>query len=99
MRESSSGETVQTQLDAGEKAPDLLIYDFSMPDVDGVEMCTWLRQKSHRLPVILISGFGADHPDLKRVLQMRKVFLLQKPFSFRDMSDLVTIAMGETLVG
>jgi CheY-like chemotaxis protein/signal transduction histidine kinase len=97
--EATSGEDLQRKLEAAPKPPDLLIYDFSMPDVDGVELCTWLRQKGHRVPVILISGFGADHPDLKRVLQLRKIFLLQKPFSFRDMSDLVTIAMGETLVG
>lgn len=92
-----SGEALQQKL--AESKPDLLIYDFSMPDLDGVEMCSWLRQQGHRVPVILISGFNAEHPDLKRVLQLRKVFLLQKPFSFRDMSDLVTIAMGETLVG
>lgn len=99
VQEASSGEAVQAKLKSESKAPDLLIYDFSMPDLDGVELCTWLRQKSFLVPVILISGFSAEHPDLKRVLQMRKVFLLQKPFSFRDMSDLVTIAMGETLVG
>lgn len=99
VEESSSGEEVQSKLIAAETPPDLLIYDFSMPDLDGVELCNWLRQHSRMTPVILISGFSAEHPDIKRILQMRKVFLLQKPFSFRDMSDLVTIAMGETLVG
>ncbi len=94
-----TGESVQKKLASSKTAPDLIIYDFSMPDLDGVELCSWLRQNGHRVHVILISGFNAEHPDLKRVLQMRKVFLLQKPFSFRDMSDLVTIAMGETLVG
>ncbi|MCO5060504.1 MAG: response regulator [Kiritimatiellae bacterium] len=98
--EASSGESLQEMLRDASKAPDLLIYDFSMPDLDGVELVTWLRNQNTRLvPVILISGFSADHADLKRILQTRKVFLLQKPFSYRDMSDLVTIAMGETLVG
>ncbi len=100
VREASSGVELQALLDKKDAgAPDLVIYDFSMPDLDGVELINWLRQKSLRVPVILISGFSAEHPDLKRVLQQRKVFLLQKPFSFRDMSDLVTIAMGDTLVG
>ncbi len=94
-----SGEALQRKLAESDAAPDLIIYDFSMPDLDGVEFVSWLRQSGRRVPVILISGFNAEHPDLKRVLQTRKVFLLQKPFSFRDMSDLVTIAMGETLVG
>lgn len=99
IQEHSSGEAVQAAIKAGNASLDLLIYDFNMPDVDGVELCTWLRQQPRVVPVILISGFNAEHTDLKRVLQMRKVFLLQKPFSYRDMSDLVTIAMGETLVG
>ena len=100
VREASSGVELQGLFDKKNTgAPDLVIYDFSMPDVDGVELINWLRQKSLRVPVILISGFTAEHPDLKQALQQRKVFLLQKPFSFRDMSDLVTIAMGETLVG
>lgn len=100
VQEASSGEELQTLFQREDApAPDLVIYDFSMPDIDGVELVNWLRQKSIRVPVILISGFSAEHPDLKQILQQRKVFLLQKPFSFRDMSDLVTIAMGETLVG
>lgn len=93
-----SGECVRQKLASG-ATPDLIIYDFNMPDLDGVEFCNWIRQSGYRTPVILVSGFSAEHPDLKRVLQMRKVFLLQKPFSYRDMTDLVTIAMGETLVG
>jgi FixJ family two-component response regulator len=55
-------------------------------------------RSGRRVPVILISGFPAEHPDIKKALKLRKTFLLQKPFSFRDMSDMVTIAMGETLV-
>lgn len=98
VQEASSGEELMARLKAAASPPDLLIYDFSMPDLDGVEFCTQLRQQSIRVPIILISGFNAEHPDLKRMLQLRKVFLLQKPFSYRDMSDLITIAMGETLV-
>ncbi len=100
VREASSGNALQTMLKDTDKTPDLLIYDFSMPDLDGVEFVGWLRNQNTRpVPVILISGFSAEHPDLKGILQTRKVFLLQKPFTYRDMSDLVTIAMGETLVG
>jgi CheY-like chemotaxis protein/signal transduction histidine kinase len=94
-----SGDALRHKLSETKSAPDLFVYDFSMPDVDGVEFVSWLRRSEYRTPVILISGLNAEHPDIKRVLQTRKVFLLQKPFSFREMSDLVTIAMGETLVG
>lgn len=96
VEESASGAELKKRL--AKAKPDLVIYDFSMPDVDGLEMATWMRENAHRSPVILISGFTAEHPSLKRALTLRKTFLLPKPFSFRDMADMVTIAMGETLV-
>lgn len=96
VEESASGSELKQKL--GKDKPDLVIYDFSMPDLDGLEMTGWMRESGHRAPVILISGFTAEHPSLKKALALRKTFLLQKPFSFRDMADMVTIAMGETLV-
>ena len=96
VEEYASGEALQKQL--GKAKPDLVVYDFGMPDADGLEMVSWMRERAHRSPVILISGFSPEHPSLKKALLLRKVFFLQKPFSFRDMADMVTIAMGETLV-
>jgi CheY-like chemotaxis protein/signal transduction histidine kinase len=98
VAEASSGEELKQKISASKTPPDLIIYDYSMPDLDGLELCQDLREGGRRVPVILISGFTAEHPDIKKALKLRKTFLLQKPFSFRDMSDMVTIAMGETLV-
>lgn len=80
--------------------PELLIYDFSMPDVPGRELVAWLREdQNNRIPIVLISGFQVDHPEIKASLKFRKTFLLNKPFTFRDMADQVTVALGETLIG
>jgi CheY-like chemotaxis protein len=98
VEEISSGNEFMSRFSNEEERPELLIYDFSMPDVTGLEICRWLRDNGHRIPIILISGFTPDHPEIKKALKLRKTFLLQKPFSFRDMSDRVTIALGETLI-
>lgn len=98
VAEMADGAAVRQRLAGKAPAPDLIVYDFTMPDLDGADFCAWLRENGQRVPVILISGFTADHPTIKKTLKLRKTFLLQKPFSFRDMSDMVTIAMGETLV-
>ena len=96
--ELESGEEVRAKcIDQGQK-PDLLIYDFSMPDFDGLEMTSHLREEGVRAPVLLISGLKPDQPDISRTLKLRKTFFLQKPFSFRDMTDMVTVALGETLI-
>lgn len=98
VEEISSGNEFIERFNNEEDQPELLIYDFGMPDITGLEVCRWLRDNGHRIPIILISGFAPDHPEIKKALKLRKTFLLQKPFSFRDMSDLVTIALGETLI-
>ena len=98
VEEVSSGTELQEKLQAGRTKPDLVVYDFNMPDYDGLEMCQWLKETGIRVPVILLSGFKPDHPEVAQALKLRKTFFIQKPFSFRDMADMVTIALGETLV-
>jgi len=98
VEEIISGNEFIERFNNEDDQPELLIYDFGMPDITGLEVCRWMRDNGHRIPIILISGFAPDHPEIKKALKLRKTFLLQKPFSFRDMSDLVTIALGETLI-
>lgn len=98
VEQVSSGAELLKKLAASKEKPDLIVYDFSMPDLDGFETCTRLRKEGMRTPMLLLSGFKADQPEVKETLKLRKTFFLQKPFSFRDMSDMVTVALGETLV-
>ena len=79
--------------------PDLIIIDFSMPEYNGLQLCEWLRGQGAKVPVILVSGFAANQPDIGKALKMKKTYFLQKPFSSRDLADTVTVAMGETLIG
>lgn len=83
----------------GNARPDLIVYDFNMPDCSGLEFVTDLREQGIRVPVLMLSGFKPDQADIGNALKLRKTFFLQKPFSFRDMSDMVTVALGETLIG
>jgi CheY-like chemotaxis protein len=81
------------------KQPDLMLIDFSMPEYNGLELCEWLREKGARMPIVLVSGFAANQPDIKKALKMKKTYFLQKPFTARDLTDTVTVALGETLIG
>src|SRR5512137_1932416 len=49
------------------KAPDLILLDVSMPDMDGYEVCRRLKadEKSSRIPVIFISSFGDTRQKVK----------------------------------
>ncbi len=94
-----SGPALQAAYSSTTTPPNLLIIDFSMPDSNGLELRTWLRSEGCRAPVILVSGFSHAHPDIQKALKMRKTYFLQKPFPVPELADIVSVALGETLLG
>ncbi len=78
--------------------PDVIIVDFSMPEFNGLELCEWLGQQGSKVPVILVSGLSPDTPDIHKAMQRKKTYFIQKPFSFRELSELVTMALSENIV-
>ncbi|MCE9635724.1 MAG: sigma-54 dependent transcriptional regulator [Planctomycetes bacterium] len=42
----------------GQVAPDLVITDFNMPEVDGLQLLKELKARKADLPVILVTGYG-----------------------------------------
>ncbi|MFH0953806.1 MAG: response regulator [Verrucomicrobiota bacterium] len=99
VEEISGGRQFQDRWRKGAPRPDLILMDFSMPEYNGLQLCEWLRADGAKTPVILVSGFTASQPDIRKALRLKKTFFLQKPFSFREMADTVTVALGETLIG
>src|SRR4030042_2559321 len=43
-----------------EEAPDLIILDIMLPEMDGLEVCRRLRQKSINIPVIMLTAKGGE---------------------------------------
>jgi CheY-like chemotaxis protein len=96
----ADGTEMQRAWKAGPTRPDLLVHDFSMPDCSADELKEWLESEgAPRLPVILVSGLDLSPAETQRLSRHRKTHFLQKPFSQRELSDLVSVAMGETLMG
>lgn len=73
-----------------DKAPDLVITDLFMPECDGMEVITVLRQSHPETPIIAISGH-ADKPSLflKVAQRLGAQTTLQKPFSFGELVSTV----------
>jgi CheY-like chemotaxis protein/signal transduction histidine kinase len=95
----AEGAELQSAWKAATRQPDLLVVDYNMPDLGGMELKEWLDQEGSRVPVILVSGLDLNTLEAGRLAKMRKTHFLQKPFSQRELSDLASVAMGETLVG
>jgi FixJ family two-component response regulator len=72
-------------------APDCLILDLHMPELDGFEVESQLRQGGFRIPVIAITGRDAQK-DRERVLQCGVAAFLQKPLDGEALRAAITAA-------
>ena len=73
--------TGQEALDAAE--PDLVLLDLRLPDVDGLEVCRRLRERS-RVPIIVVSARG-EEVDRVVGLELGADDYVVKPYSLREL--------------
>lgn len=75
--------------------PDLVIVDYMMPNIDGIEFTRRLRGLPNRTktPVVMVSAV-ADRQLVKRALQVGIDDFLNKPFDFVDLQTCVSNMLG-----
>jgi CheY-like chemotaxis protein len=62
---------------------DLLLSDYEMPSMNGLELVTQLRKDGYAFPVVIMSGqIGAV--DLNRAERLGVLMVLEKPFGLRE---------------
>jgi two-component system, OmpR family, alkaline phosphatase synthesis response regulator PhoP len=68
--------------------PDLLITDFHMPLLSGLELCQRLRQENKQVPAIMLTarGYTLEPSD---TMQNGIVCMISKPFSPRHLLEMV----------
>ncbi|TIP38183.1 MAG: response regulator, partial [Mesorhizobium sp.] len=74
-----------------QRAPDLIVLDIGMPEMDGLEVCRRLRQKSD-VPVLFLS---ARDEEIDRILglEMGGDDYVTKPFSPRELVARVNVIL------
>lgn len=72
-----------------ENAPDIIITDISMPQLDGMSLIKKIRSRDHTTKIIVTSGHPDQHYLLDAIpLHITKFFV--KPFEFPDLLDAIT---------
>jgi CheY-like chemotaxis protein len=69
---------------------DLVLADFAMPEMNGVELARIIHAKRPALPVILVTGYG----DLDVLKEFGESRILQKPFTEGDLVDKLVAALN-----
>lgn len=86
---ASRGEEGLTLAAAGE--PDLIILDLGLPDIDGVEVCTRLREWT-QIPIIILSVRDSER-DKVAALDMGADDYLTKPFGIEELLARIRVAL------
>lgn len=84
--EAENGEEAKVQLKKNHV--DMVVTDFRMPKMDGLELIEWLQQTHRHVPIIFVSG---DVSVLlrKKAEQAGVYAILEKPCSLADLSSKV----------
>ena len=74
-----------------EHGPDLVITDVYMPEMDGIEFLTSLRENDPDLPVLAVSGGARVSPDfvLEDASQLGADAVMSKPYQIDQMRQMV----------
>ncbi len=70
---------------------DMIITDYRMPEMDGLELIIELRHRGINLPIMMITAYGEDER-LQQVYQ-HHVTVLRKPVNLRELNAQITQAL------
>lgn len=74
---------------------DLVITDYRMPGMDGLEFLNALRQKNSTVPVIVLTAYGAVESYLKS-LSLGVFEYINKPIKAKELGRIVQAAIDST---
>jgi two-component system OmpR family response regulator len=83
---------------AADLAPDLLVLDVNLPDIDGFEICRRLRADGSQVPVVFLTARD-DRDDLRTGFTRGGDDYLTKPFSLEELDLRIRAILRRTGAG
>jgi two-component system nitrogen regulation response regulator GlnG len=87
--EAASGEEALARI--RQEAPEVILLDVGLPDMDGFEVLTGIKAHDKTIPVIMVTAHGKTH-DAVRAIRAGAYDYLSKPFSNEDI--VLTVRRG-----
>ena len=91
LRESSRAlEVIKKEL------PDLIILDWMMPDLSGIELCRMIKADADvkNIPIFMLTAKGQDSDEQQGILCGVRRYIT-KPFSPKSLLEMVQETLGE----
>ena len=76
---------------------DIVVTDYNMPEMNGMDLARALAEAAPRLPVIITSGFISDEMR-QQALELKVGALLQKEYTLERLAGLVDSVLGQAAV-
>jgi two-component system KDP operon response regulator KdpE len=95
VRIASTGQ--EALMTAGDKLPDIVLLDISLPEIDGLEVCRRLREWSD-VPIILVTASDTPHTKVA-ALEMGGDDYLTKPFHMGELIARIRAVLRRTAAG
>ncbi len=78
-----------------EKKPDLVMLDFNLPEMTGLDVLQQMAKESISTPVVLMTGYGSELSAIEAFRLGAKDYLI-KPFTVDEVIDTIERALVET---
>ena len=92
---SSVESATEALLSFDQARPDVVITDWKMPGMDGIELVNTLKQQDPDLAAILMTGFGTKETIIDAFTRGKINYYLPKPFKLDELLELVSAAVKE----
>ena len=73
---------------------DMLIFDISMPNLDGIETIKEIRKVNKKIPIIIISAY-TEQEYLWRAIELKITKYLKKPYNRKSLTTALEVAALE----
>jgi len=79
-----------------ERIPDMILVDYAMPDMDGVEVCKRLRadERTNDIPILMLSGYAAKE-HIETGMAAGANYYITKPFVPSELLKLIRKIFNE----
>ena len=76
---------------------DIVVTDYNMPEVDGLEVLRHTRRSRPSLPVVLMTGGGRSTVTARAIVELGAQACLLKPFDLQTLDMTLTAALSPQL--